>query len=839
MIDWRSWHTWRRAGLTGLGALLGSSVLLVVILSVGLELPAELSRVPPPQSVRFEDREGRLLREVRSSGGQLSQWESIEQIPPWLRDALVAVEDRRFHLHPGVDPLATLRAVGHSAFRGRVVSGASTLSMQLARLVRPHPRNLLGKLYEMALALRIEASLSKPQILEQYLNRVDFGPNLRGVASASQGYFGKPLGALSRGEMALLVGLPQSPSSYAPDRALERAVARRRVVIETLFSAGLLSAKEAEIAKREAVALRSRSANFGAPHFVTALRTGTLSRVQPGLIDVELSRATRITTTIDSTIERAAEIALSSTLSRLTAQHVTSGAVLVIENETGDVVAYVGSPDFYDAVHQGQVDGVRALRQPGSTLKPFVYAAAFEKLGYTAASVLPDLELTLETEAGPYSPRNFDDKFRGPVRLREALGNSLNIPAVQVAMRLGAPSLLGFLHRLGFASLREAPEFYGPALALGDGEVTLLELVRAYVTLARGGSAIPLRVVSRTTVLEPSPSGPRTTVKSFAPGRGEPMISNAHAAVLTDVLKDDRARRSSFGARSALSFDFDVAAKTGTSKGYRDNWVVGFTDRYTVGVWVGNFDGSPMQQVSGITGAGPIFRAVIQAVTAPRGVSALPLPKWDEPAVLRVQFGLRRVEICPISGGLRGEHCPHGVAEYVPNDVDWPSCPWHRELVLDGRNGLLAGRNCPVGVLRREVFEVFDREYDGWARTTGRRLPPRDFSPFCPAAEGVPGRDGVASSDSVQMRIAYPREGSRFVLDPERPLALQRLHVEIEAPASSQALTLWVDDVEVQRSSRPFTLTWPLVPGVHRLRVTSDDGSSSAPVSFEVRAAEP
>jgi penicillin-binding protein 1C len=707
--------------------------------------------------------------------------------------------------------------------------------MQLARLVRPHPRNFLGKIYEMALAMRIEAALSKEQILEQYLNRVDFGPNLRGIAAASQGYFGKPVGALSPGEMTLLVGLPQSPTSYAPDRAMERALARRRVVIERLTEAGLLSSKDAEIARSEAVALRSRSVAFGAPHFVTALRTGALARVQPGLSEGELKGATRVLTTIDSSIQRAAEVALTSTLSRLAAQRVTSGAVLVVENETGDVLAYVGSPNFYDEVRHGQVDGVRALRQPGSTLKPFVYAAAFETLGLTPASVLPDLELTLDTPAGPYSPRNFDDQFRGPVRAREALGNSLNVPAVHVAMRVGAGPLLDFLHRLGFDSLRESPEYYGPALALGDGEVTLLELVRAYATLARGGSAIPLRVVSSTTFLESSPSGARKTTKTYSPAAGKAVVSRAEAAVLTDVLKDDCARRSSFGARSALSFEFDVAAKTGTSKGFRDNWVVGYTDRYTVGVWAGNFDGSPMQQVSGITGAGPVFRAVIQAVTASRASSVLPLSKWEEPAVLRERFGLKRVEICPISGGLRGEHCPHGVTEYVPYAADWPACSWHRELVLDGRNGLLAGKDCPASVLRREVFEVFDREYDGWARSTGRRLPPREWSPLCsPVSE-----EGAGDGENVPLRITYPREGSRFVLDPERPISLQRLQVEVDAPASSETLQLWVDEQMVQRSTRPFSLTWPLSPGHHRLRVTSDRGVSTSPVTIEVRAADP
>jgi penicillin-binding protein 1C len=276
--------------------------------------------------------------------------------------------------------------------------------------------------------------------------------------------------------------------------------------------------------------------------------------------------------------------------------------VVVVENATGDVLAYVGSPDFGDRAHGGQNDGARAKRQPGSTLKPFVYGLAMERVGLTAASVLPDVELHLDVARGEYAPRNYDERFHGPVRLREALANSLNVPAVWTAAKVGDGAVLERLREVGFRSLLESPEYYGPAIALGDGEVTLLELAGAYATLARGGVTRPLRFLK----------GEEGDLVARA-GLERRVMPPEIAAVLGDVLADRNARLASFGERSALELPFDVAAKTGTSKGFRDNWTVGYTREVTVAVWVGNFDGSPMEGVSGITGAAPIFRAVMDA----------------------------------------------------------------------------------------------------------------------------------------------------------------------------------------------------------------------------------
>jgi penicillin-binding protein 1C len=818
------------ARIAAVAALLPPVVLIIA--ATCLSLPPELVSRAPEQSIRIEDRQGRLLREVRSSTGALSKWVPLSTLPAMLPKALIAIEDRRFFSHRGVDPLAVLRATAQALRHRRVVSGASTLTMQLARTLRPHKRNFWGKCGEMALALRIEASVSKDRILEEYLNRIDFGPNLRGVAAAAQGYFGRPVSTLSLGEIALLVGLPQGPTVYALGRHPERALARRNRVLDQLSESKAASREAIAAARAELLHIERRRPAFGAPHFVSALVQGSLSEFQWGLDGTETRGASRIRTTLDPLLQRATETALSSIVSELRGHQVTAGAALLIENATGDVLAYVGSPDFYDNERQGQVDGVLARRQPGSTLKPFVYAAAFEELGYTAATVIPDLELHLTTELGDYSPRNFDDKFRGPVRLREALGNSLNVPAVHTTAQLGSPTLLRYLHDFGFDSLKERPEYYGPALALGDGEVRLIELTRAYATLARGGLALPLRVVSEMDITRLGPGGATAHTRRFESEMDRRVISAATSAVITDILKDKTARAASFGLQSSLQFGFEVAAKTGTSKGFRDNWVVGYSHQFTVGVWVGNFDGSPMRQVGGITGAAPIFHAILDAAMAATIDVGLPLFNGENDTKKpNNPLGLQRLEICPISGQARGPDCPHGIMEYVPSRASLPTCQWHQTLAVDRRNGLLAGPNCPSGSLVKMKFEVFPPAYLAWAKSAGHALAPDQYSPNCPFDAA-----GLAAQDQAKLQIVEPKQGAQFVIDPDRDPALQLLEVTVAAPPRTTEVILEVDGNRTATALRPFVLNWRLSPGHHRMAAFGPDGKRSDPVEIDVRA---
>jgi penicillin-binding protein 1C len=736
---------------------------------------------------------------------------------------VLAAEDRHFYSHIGVDLTAVGRATASDLWHRRIVSGASTITMQLARTLRPHKRGLWGKVTEAALAIRIESSLSKDQILEEYLNRVTYGPNLRGYAAASQAYLDTTPESLSVAQGALIAGLPRGPSLYAVTKRPELAKRRRDRILARMADAGMIDEAARDRALAEPLVTALDKPTFGAPHLVRALVTGSaLAAAQPGLAEAlrDRSALSELETTIDPELQRAAESAVTTALASLTDKHVTAGSVVVLDNATGDVLAWVGSPDFYGTAALGQNDGVLALRQPGSSLKPFVYAEAMTRLGWTGATILPDLELHIPLPGGgDYVPHDYDTKLRGPVRLREALGNSLNVPAVYTIHEVGTQAVLDRLRAFGFSSLTEDAEHYGPALALGDGEVRLLDLANAYATLARRGLLRPIRVVSSLTRGGvPQELGVASAVR---------VVDEGVAAMLTDILSDKAARMSAFGDQNALELDFDVAAKTGTSKGYRDNVAVGFTREVTVAVWAGNFDGSPMADVSGITGAGPIFHAVMEAAMTSRAratahPSSLSLREDAE------RLGLARTAVCALSGEIATPACTHRIHEWLPADgvSHAPPCAVHERIRVDVRNGLRAGPACARTVTEERTFERWPALYDAWARRTNRAIAPEGSSPECPSDTPDDASDGDAR-DPAAPRITYPFDGARFVIDPERPSALQLLDIRVEPDGTAV-------EVRVDGALLPKTRAWPLAAGDHT--VTARHGSvTSAPVRYTVR----
>lgn len=743
--------------------------------------------------MRVLARNGHLLREVRTDDGARARPRPLASFPADVRNAVLAAEDRGFYGHHGVDLAAVVRAAVSNVMHARIVSGASTITMQLARTLRPHRRSLWGKLVEVSLALRIEASLSKDEILEQYLNRVIYGPNVRGYAAAATAYLGTPPESLSLAESALLAGLPRGPSLYALDRRPELARRRRDRVLARMAESGMIDAGQLERAQAERIVVVGRPA-FGAPHLVRAVVSGAIGNVPRG--------AGEVTTTIDPELQRTAESAVTTTLADLAPKHVTAASVVVLDNATGDILAWVGSPGFFDDHVGGQNDGVLALRQPGSSLKPFVYAEAMTRLGWTPATMLPDVELHIPLPGGgDYVPHDYDGKLRGPVRLREALGSSLNVPAVAAIQRVGTQATLERLRAFGFSSLKEDAEHYGPALALGDGEVTLLELTNAYAALARGGLLRAVRPIE-------SIDG-----RIMPLGETTRVLDERTAALVTDVLRDKAARLSAFGDQNVLELDVDVAAKTGTSKGYRDNVAVGFTRAVTVGVWAGNFDGSPMQDVSGITGAGPIFHTVMEAAARMRPSAAGSLTLARDAA----RLGLAATAVCALSGEVAAAACPHRIHEYLPADAaeHAPPCAIHERVRLDRRNGLLAGPDCAGSDTETRVLERWPPPYTEWAARMSRARVPETSSPHCP----------VATESGAGVRVLQPFDGGRFVIDPDRPADLQRLELRA-LPSDAEIL---VDDVRLGSDH-----AWVLTPGTHTAKARAH-GEESPPVHFTVR----
>ncbi|WP_437787343.1 penicillin-binding protein 1C [Sorangium sp. So ce1097] len=806
----------RRAAQIALAVAVAPWLLLTVVAALTPLPPALRAAEDRAVSTVLLDRHGTVLRELRAGDGARARWLPLDEAGDRIQRAILAAEDRRFARHPGVDPIAIARAAFQLAAERRVVSGASTITQQLARALVPRPRTVRGKLGEMALALRVEASLSKREILEQYMNRVAFGPGLRGVEAASRFYFDKPTADLSLAEAAALASMPRGPSLYDPRRGTGPLERRRNRVLDRMLAAGLAGEAEVARARAEPIALAPKGGGLGAPHLVHAVLGGALGDGAGPL----RGRASAITLTIDRGLQREIEVLAQQTVRGLSDRDVGAAAVVVLENATGEILAYVGSHDIDDVAGLGHNDGVLALRQPGSALKPFVYELAMEQLGFTAATVLPDVELSFPTAGGSYAPRNYDGRFHGPVRLRDALASSYNVPAVWTAAALGPDRVLTRLRELGLSSLDGAPSHYGVAIALGDGEVRLLDLANAYATLARGGVHLPVRAVraaraARAFGDEPAPS------PGAAPERGARVLDAARARVIVDILADDKARLASFGAGSALELPFPVAAKTGTSKGFRDNLAVGFTPDVTVAVWVGNFDGSPMGGISGITGAGPLFRDAMLAAARVRPPRPFDPPDPDQ---------IAEVEVCALSGMAPTGACPHRRRELLPRgDAAARSpCDMHEVVRVDRRNGLRAGA-CPDAVVEERVFERHDAELTAWARAAGRPIAPDEASPLCGA---LPGGDGAAGASGGRVRVAYPPDGARFVLDPSVN-SLQAIRLRADVPPGVRRARFVLDGRPIEVGP-PFALDWPLVAGAHRLRVEADGASAGEEIAFSV-----
>jgi penicillin-binding protein 1C len=523
-------------------------------------------------------------------------WTPLDAVSPALRAAIVDGEDRRFWRHAGVDFTALLGALRDLGAR-RQRRGASTITMQVAALLDPSVRagDASGawrrKLAQIRTARALESHWSKEQILEAYLNLLGFRGELQGIGAASQALAGKDPSGLTLPESLVLAALLPSPGARA-DRVVARACARAAARAIAPDCAAIRAAADAMLASYAHEGGKPARSPHLAPHLARALLR------EPG---------ERVRTTLDARVQRLALDTLVRHLEGLASRNVRDGAVLVVDNATGDVIAYVGSAGPQSRARD--VDGVRARRQAGSTLKPFLYGLALERDYLTAASLLDDSPITLETRSGIYLPQNYDRDFKGLVSVRTALGSSLNVPAVRALVLVGVEPFRDRLHALGYSGITQPGDFYGYSLALGSAEVSLWEQVQAYRALARGGRWSPIR----------------TRPTSDAPDR--PLLSEDASFVVADILSDRAARSVTFGLDSYLDTPFWSAAKTGTSKDMRDNWCIGFTRAFTVGVWVGNFEGDAMHDVSGVTGAAPVWQEIVEALHA-----QLPSPKPPAPA---------------------------------------------------------------------------------------------------------------------------------------------------------------------------------------------------------------
>lgn len=586
------WRRWLRR------LALGAAGLCLLAVGAG----AILDRLYPPALDRYQDRSAvvldaqqHVLRAFTSSDQMWRLPATVDDVPPIFLEMLTTYEDRRFWLHPGVDPIALVRATAQMIASGHAVSGGSTLTMQVVRLLEPRPRTLGSKLIEIARAIQLEAHYSKEQILAMYLTLAPYGGNLEGIQAASYAYFGKPAAALTLGEAAMLVVLPQSPTRWRPDRHMDEALAAREKVLRRAFDYGVISAIQLADALEEPLPDHRQAMPFDAPHLAQDLVADSRAGGAPSPV---------IQTTIDGRLQRTMQDLASRALEDLDPQ--ANLAIIAVDNDTGEILAYVGSADFFSEQREGQVDLIQAIRSPGSTLKPFIYGMAFEDLLLHPQTYIEDTP----TRYGDYAPTNFDGGYHGSLTVREALQRSLNMPAVAVLDRLGPTRLASRLRQSGVTLHFPGLDPVAPLpLALGGVGTRLWDLAGAYAALANDGVINPLRVVADADVVRPE---------------RETLISPTAAWYLTDILAD--ARRPDDMLNPAFRLGGSrVAFKTGTSYGYRDAWAIGYDADTTIGVWVGRPDGNSSPQRTGHGTAAPILFQAFDLLPDPgRGVVGPP-----------------------------------------------------------------------------------------------------------------------------------------------------------------------------------------------------------------------
>lgn len=730
-------------------------------------------------SSAFFDRRGKLLRLELSTDQKYRLWTPLRDLSPRMIEATLLLEDRYFYWHAGVNPIALTRAVWQSFVTKEAKLGASTITMQLARLrYKLKTRTVAGKLKQIGYALALEWHHSKDEILEAYLNLAPYGGNVEGAGAASEIYFQKRPKDLTVGEALMLAVLPQSPTSRAPNaepqpggvpKGLETA---RDRLLASWLERHPDQEKDLQSLTFQRVVRRPSELPFRAPHFVDALGHGAPAGAVP--------------TTVDLKLQSLLELKLRNYVEAKRNVGIKNGSALLLDYRTMEILALVGSVDFRSPAIQGQVDGTRGKRSPGSTLKPFIYALAMDQGLIHPRTLLKDAP----TAFGEWRPENFDQDFAGPVNAHDALIRSRNVPAVHLAGLLKDPSFYEFL-RAGRVTGLKDESFYGLALALGGAETTMQELARLYAMLGNGGMLKSLRRRAS----DPHDAGVR-------------LLSPEAAELVLEILRDNPRPRQGF-ERHWVRNPVAVAWKTGTSYSFRDAWSVGVVGPYVLAVWIGNFDGESNPAFVGLEAAAPLFFEMVDALAA-EGLPPVPVASLS---------GVKEVEVCALSGKIPGPHCRHKVKTgFIPGKSPIESCDIHRALAIDLESGL---RSCPLlgRPTRDEVFEFWDSDILRLFRLAGmpRRLPPK-WHPAC----GVKEKSYVGRAP----RITSPRADVTYNvrLSERRP---DKVPFLATTDADASKIYWFLDNafVGIGEAGQPFF--WEPKPGDFQIRAVDNLGRAA------------
>ncbi|MBI5745424.1 MAG: penicillin-binding protein 1C [Nitrospirae bacterium] len=750
-----------------------------------------------PDNRVFVGRDGELLRFIPDDKGERHLFIPGKEIPEIAKKAFIAAEDQRFYEHPGFDTAAIVRAIKDNWRAGRVVSGASTITQQTIRLIYPRQRTYKDKFIEILRSIRMELTLSKEEILEQYLNRVPMGNNIIGIELASRIYFGMPSKDLTVAEAALLASLPKAPGDLNPyGKNRDSLLARKDWVLSKMAELGYLPIHAAKEAMRENLELKEISFPNYAPHLINLL----VSRGE--------DRHGKHQTTIDMEIQRQVEEIVKSHETRLSYRGANQAAAMVIHNPSMEVLALVGSLS-YGTKNRGFNNGAVAQRSAGSTLKPFVYAQALEE-GYNVTWLLEDTLRRYRAPKGDYSPVNFDRKEYGPVTMRTALGNSFNISAIKMLEAVGQERFYELLRRIDLINdPAKTSGDYGLGLVIGNPEVTLEQLVMAYAILANGGIKRALRYF---------------VAQDRAEGTEERIFSEETAYIISDILSDPTARIITFGNADTMQYPSRVSIKTGTSTKYRDGWAIGYTPEYTVGVWTGNFEGNPTFNLSGAEGAAPILKDIMGFLHKNRAPSISDMPE-----------GVVTARVCGISGMKPGKYCRYITSElFVKGTEPKEECTFHvkkerfHELptayaswIYDKQRRGLAGNYR----LKGDPDELGELLHDEPADVS----PPSNHYSIGSRDMGI--KERRHNLDNA-IRIRYPLPDDRFILEKGNPDQLIKLEAVSDKPV--RYVDWFIDGKPYKRTGAPYHVYWKPERGRHRITVsTPEDIGDSIQIKVE------
>ena len=811
----------RLAGLVFGGVIIGMISVLGLFAYYAKDLPN------PDKVVRREgfatkiyDRNGKLLYDVFS--GKRRNPVDINQVPLSVKQATMAIEDKNFYKHGGFDVGGILRGAFRSIFLGRL-QGGSTLTQQLVKnVLLTQQRTITRKLKEFILTVQVERKYSKDQILQMYLNEAPYGGTAWGIASAADMYFGKPVDQLTLPEAVILAGLPQSPSRYSPD-AGKLYVDRAKEVLRRMREDEYIT-RDQELENKnlvERVQFATQSGLLKAPHFVFYVRNILVERY--GEKQVE-EGGLRVTTTLDLVLQETAQAAVTEEIAKVKNLKISNGATVAMDPKTGQILAMVGSRGWSDPTYDGKFNVTTASRQPGSAIKPVVYLTGLRK-GYTASTLLMDTKTSFPGGDKPeYVPENYDGKFRGPILVREALGNSINVPAVKMVSLVGIKDMLEVAYDMGFSTLKPTAETLarvGLSVALGGGEVKPLELVSAYSAFANGGKRVDPVAILRVT------DSNGKVLEEWKDESHRQILSEEEAFIISSILSDPKARDITFGPRSLINiFGRTIAVKTGTTNDKRDNWTIGWTPSVVVGVWVGNNDNSPMREVaSGVTGAAPIWRRIIMEALKNKGEEVLVAPG-----------GIVALDVDKISGYRAHDGFEAKQEYFIKGTEPTADDQVHKKVkVCKGEGKLATPADIANGNYEEKEFVYFKEEdpfgvngQNKWQEGILSWLKDQGDSKYHPPT------DYCSSVNQVVVNIAEPSDHGQFGND-------VKIRADIAASNKITKVEFKVDgNTRETLSSDPWEVTMRIDDGIHKIEVRAEDEKgNSGSKSVEIGVGQP